>query len=61
MTPRKKLGIGIMISGAIGIVVGFVVFKTTATPVFLDVIITAVITVVGSLIGIAITKPDIPA
>jgi hypothetical protein len=50
-----------MISGAIGIVVGFVVFKTTATPVFLDVIITAVITVVGSLIGIAITKPDIPA
>ncbi len=61
MTPRKKLGLSIMISGALGIIVGFVVFKTTATPVFLDVIITAAVTVIGSMLGVIITKPDVPA
>ena len=61
MTPRKKLGLSIMISGALGIVVGFIVYKTTATPVFVDVLITAAVTVIGSILGVVITKPDVPA
>ena len=61
MTQRKKVGLGIIISGAVGIVVGVVVMATTTTPLIIPLIVDFVIMVGGSLFSLAIVKPDIPA
>jgi len=60
-TPRKRLGIGIIVSHVIGVVVGIVVYATVATPSILAVIVTFAIALAGSLLtDIVVKVPDIP-
>ena len=60
-TPRKRLGLGIIISHLLGLVVGFVVYFTMATPSVVPVLVVFIITLLGSLFtDIVIKQPDIP-
>jgi len=57
MTPRKKKGIGTMISGAIFIAVGAIVYATTATPEWVPTVL-SVIGLVGNALGFIFVFPD---
>ncbi len=60
-TPRKKLGLGISISGLLGFGVGIMVYFTMVTPTIVPLLVTFAVTLLGSLLSdIVIKIPDIP-
>lgn len=57
MTPRKKKGLGSIISGAIFIVVGIIIYTTTATPAWVPTALQLIGTV-GGILGFVFVFPD---
>lgn len=59
MKQRKRRGIGFLVSGALFVGVGVVMFVTESTPDIVPTILSIVGTV-GEMIGFKIVYPDIP-
>ena len=57
MTPRKKRGLGTMISGGVFIVIGIIIVTTTATPDWVPTVLT-IIGLVGNALGFTLVFPD---
>ena len=60
MTERKKQGLTMMISNALGLIVGAIVFFSTSTPVIVPLLVQMIVTFITSYFGLMIVKPDIP-
>ena len=60
VTSRKKQGLTMMISNALGLIVGAIVFFTTNTPVIVPLLVQMVVTFITSYFGLMIVKPDVP-
>ena len=59
MTRRKKWGILTLVNGSLLIFIGILVFSTSATPVFVPVVIQA-LGVLFDLFGFSLVFPDLP-
>ena len=57
MNNRQKAGIGMGISGAIGLAVGIVIATTTNTPQWVDIVVRG-ISVLLPLIGLTVNLPS---
>jgi len=59
MSQRKKLGLGMIITGALFLIAGIVTFIMPATPSWLPTLLTIIASVAG-VIGLAVTIPQVP-
>ena len=59
MSARKKLGLGMVITGALFLVVGLVTIFTTAAPTWVPMVL-ALVAAVAGVFGLAITLPTVP-
>ena len=60
MNERKKKGLTMMISNAIGFAVGAIVYFTTNTPIIVPLLVQMAVTFITSYFGLQIVSPEVP-
>lgn len=59
MSQRKKIGLGMIITGALFLIAGIVTFIAPATPSWLPTIL-AIVGSIAGVLGLAVTLPSVP-
>lgn len=57
MTARQKVGIGMLVSGALFLLLGVIFLTTAVTPAWVGVVVLVAGAVCETILGVQITKP----
>lgn len=59
MTARQKVGLGMLVSGALFLLLGVIFLTVAATPAWVGVVVLAAGVVCETLLGVQIVKPAV--